>query len=267
MRATILATQNPNNNILINNYFSLTKPNQQSNQKKTRKLKFTTEEDKKLRELVEQFGENQWNIISHKMKNRNQRQCRERWKNYLSPELNNDDWSEQEDVILLAKFTEFGPKWKKISLFLKNRTANSIRNRLIKLIKKSRFDKSVNYANYQFSQFQTFSVPFSNIQKANQFTFKNFVSQDEVVTNINKKKSMKNDVQIHNQTTSPKKKSDSFNDLDESNDQSCNEIKEKRFSIDLPNIKDEISSNNISDLFWNNDDEEYNQNFLFDIDF
>ena len=60
------------------------------------KSKFTPVEDQKLRELVAKYGDNDWATVSKMMGTRNQRQCRERWTNYLSPKVSNGPWSPQE---------------------------------------------------------------------------------------------------------------------------------------------------------------------------
>jgi hypothetical protein len=55
--------------------------------KKIARHKFTPEEDKVLRNLVAQFGKSDWAAIAQRLENRTPRQCRERWKHYLSPEV------------------------------------------------------------------------------------------------------------------------------------------------------------------------------------
>lgn len=100
---------------------------------KSKKLKnkFTPEEDEKLRQLVSMYGTNAWSTIASLMgTNRNHRQCRERWKNYVDPTLmNNQPWNYDDDRLLVEKYAELGPKWNKIAKFFHNRSDNSIRNR------------------------------------------------------------------------------------------------------------------------------------------
>ena len=85
--------------------------------------KFTQEEDDKLRELVGRYGNNKWKEVSMHMPNRNQRQCRERWKHYLSCEKpENIPWSPEEDAIIIQKIEELGFKWTKIARELNGRT-------------------------------------------------------------------------------------------------------------------------------------------------
>ncbi len=105
-------------------------------QKKVRNIKnkFTSEEDEKLVELVNSNdGEKNWASIANQMPNRSVRQCRERYQNYLSPNIKKDDWTEEEDELLLAKIGELGNKWKMIADFLGNRTGQQVKNRDISL--------------------------------------------------------------------------------------------------------------------------------------
>lgn len=93
------------------------------------KCKFTPEEDKRLTELAMKSKMHNWNEIARQIGTRNARQCRERWNNYLNPELRNDPWTEEEDKLLMDKHAEFGTHWNKISKCFVNRSDNSVRNR------------------------------------------------------------------------------------------------------------------------------------------
>lgn len=110
--------------------------------KKKRKIrnKFSPEEDQKLRELVQKHGEHSWNLISSLMENRNQRQCRERWKHYLSCDLKESikPWTKDEDMIIMTKYNELGAKWTKIAKELPGRSDLQVKNRYFKNIKNTR---------------------------------------------------------------------------------------------------------------------------------
>ena len=97
------------------------------------KSKFDHVEDEKLKRLVNKFGQDDWNLIASKMRGRTVRQCRERWINYLDPNLNKSQWTEEEDKLLYQKFNEIGRKWKIISSFFKNRTDINVKNRWLML--------------------------------------------------------------------------------------------------------------------------------------
>ena len=93
------------------------------------KQQFTLEEDLKLQGLVQQCGTKNWELISQLMGNRNERQCKERWTKYLSPDLNNSPWTADEDRLLVYKIQELGQKWVKISKFFDKRTDANLKNR------------------------------------------------------------------------------------------------------------------------------------------
>ena len=99
------------------------------------RVPFSKDEDIKLKELVNNYGTN-WNVISEKMGNRNARQCKERWTNYLSPNVIMKPWTSEEDEFLKSKLAEFGPKWVKISSFFPNRTDIQLKNRWFVLMRK-----------------------------------------------------------------------------------------------------------------------------------
>ncbi|EAY19419.1 Myb-like DNA-binding domain containing protein [Trichomonas vaginalis G3] len=105
--------------------------------KTSKKMKFTPEEDKRLCSLIRQYGSNDWIHISEMMKTRNPRQCRERWNNYLNPNLRDDPWTIEEDKLLIAKYRQFGTHWSKISKFFAHRSDNAIRNRWQMLLRQS----------------------------------------------------------------------------------------------------------------------------------
>lgn len=105
--------------------------------KAPKKIKFTPEEDKRLVSLIKQYGSNDWIHISELMKTRNPRQCRERWNNYLNPNLRDDPWTIEEDKLLVDKYREFGTHWAKIAKFFVHRSDNSIRNRWQLLLRQS----------------------------------------------------------------------------------------------------------------------------------
>ncbi|KAK8833814.1 hypothetical protein M9Y10_039553 [Tritrichomonas musculus] len=96
-----------------------------------RRMKFLPEEDEKLRELVAKYGKS-WNDIAKHLPGRNVRQCRERWKHYLSSDRAKSPWSNEEDLLLFQKFMELGPKWTKIAKFFDDRTDIQIKTRWMK---------------------------------------------------------------------------------------------------------------------------------------
>ncbi len=60
----------------------------------TKRSPFTRNEDKKLAGLVKKYAD--WNKIASEMKGRTSKECRERWQDYLNPNLSSK-WPQSED--------------------------------------------------------------------------------------------------------------------------------------------------------------------------
>lgn len=127
-----------------------------------KKKKFTPEEDSKLTDLVLQYGDTDWSKIASFMDGRNKRQCRERWRHYLSPNVSTEPFTEEEDKLLHYKYLEYGHKWKLIAQFFPNRTDITIKNHCLFLHRK--FQRSMKMKNQSDSKI----LQFSNFN-ANQF--------------------------------------------------------------------------------------------------
>lgn len=106
--------------------------------KKARKNAFSKKEDERLIHLVESCGKKiNWRTISLDMEGRTPRQCRERYTNYLDPRLVKTQWTQQEDDLIMKIYSLQGNKWQYITQFLDGRSASSVRNRCMYLIKQN----------------------------------------------------------------------------------------------------------------------------------
>jgi hypothetical protein len=94
-----------------------------------RKNKWTPDEDHTLGCAVGQFGENSWRKVAIVVPGRTSKQCRERWLAQLSPSLVRDEWSANEDLVLVEKQRELGNQWVKIKEFLPGRSPVAVKNR------------------------------------------------------------------------------------------------------------------------------------------
>lgn len=108
---------------------------EEDKKKQRRRYKFSPDEDNILKKLVQQYGEGAWNKVASKMPGRNVRQCRERWKHYLSSEITKKlPFTEEEDRIIMQKYMELGPKWTKIARCVENRSDIQVKTRILKNI-------------------------------------------------------------------------------------------------------------------------------------
>ncbi|OHT12478.1 Myb-like DNA-binding domain containing protein [Tritrichomonas foetus] len=120
---------------------------------KNQRHKFTKDEDQKLIDLVGKYGTNNWIEIAVNMAGLTSRQCRERYKHYLAPNIKNDIWTIDEELLLQQKYAEYGPKWSTIAKFFNARSDVNIKNHWTilsqRLLKAHGFDRSHNnYSNY-----------------------------------------------------------------------------------------------------------------------
>lgn len=100
--------------------------------------RFSVEEDQIILDLINEIGTTDWEMISKLMPGRNKRQVRERWINYLRPDLNKKPWTKEEEELLLKKHIEHGNKWKSLSIFFPNRTEICVKCKYQQLIRQKK---------------------------------------------------------------------------------------------------------------------------------
>lgn len=99
---------------------------------------WTREEDEAIINFVRDNGCKNWTRLSSLLPGRIGKQCRERWRNHLDPNLNHSNWTEEEDIQLFKLHSQYGNKWVKISSLMPGRSDNSIKNRWNSTLKKIR---------------------------------------------------------------------------------------------------------------------------------
>ncbi|KAL6572515.1 hypothetical protein OROMI_013473 [Orobanche minor] len=93
------------------------------------KGQWTSEEDRKLVELVKQYGLRKWAVIAQHMVGRIGKQCRERWQNHLRPDIKKSlFWTEEEEKLIIEAHEKFGNKWAEIAKCITGRSENAIKN-------------------------------------------------------------------------------------------------------------------------------------------
>ena len=90
---------------------------------------FTKEEDELLLRLVGNKKDIDWKELTSHFVNRTTRQLRERWINYLDPNIvKSKEFTEEDDRDLINYVIQFGTKWKIISALM-GRTENQLKQR------------------------------------------------------------------------------------------------------------------------------------------
>ena len=90
---------------------------------------WTAAEDAKVVELVAEHGPQKWSLIASQLPGRIGKQCRERWWNHLNPNIKKDQWTPEEDQIILTLHQQLGNQWSAMTRFLPGRPDNAIKNR------------------------------------------------------------------------------------------------------------------------------------------
>ena len=135
--------------------------NKKNNNEKSKRIRWTNEEDNLLIYAISQENIGNWKKISEYLIDRNASQCRERWKTKLDPNinLNNSTYIEDQQIIYLQNI--FGNKWSLISKKLIGRSPNYIKNRFLllkrnnfilnkKLYKKKKINEENNFLDFDF---------------------------------------------------------------------------------------------------------------------
>uniref|UniRef100_A0A6J0V8D0 Myb-related protein A isoform X1 n=1 Tax=Pogona vitticeps TaxID=103695 RepID=A0A6J0V8D0_9SAUR len=105
-------------------------PQQKGSKKLCNRVKWTRDEDEKLKKLVEQHGTSDWTFIASHLQNRSDFQCQHRWQKVLNPELIKGPWTKEEDQRVIELVQKYGPKrWSLIAKHLKGRIGKQCRER------------------------------------------------------------------------------------------------------------------------------------------
>ncbi|XP_019404322.1 PREDICTED: myb-related protein A isoform X3 [Crocodylus porosus] len=105
-------------------------PQQKGLKKICNRVKWTRDEDEKLKKLVEQNGTDDWAFIASHLQNRSDFQCQHRWQKVLNPELIKGPWTKEEDQRVIELVQKYGPKrWSLIAKHLKGRIGKQCRER------------------------------------------------------------------------------------------------------------------------------------------
>jgi hypothetical protein len=74
-----------------------------------------------------------WKTVAELLGNRTARQCRERYHNYLAPDVANVGWTKAEEKLLREKYHDLGPHWAKMKDCFPGKSPVNIKNKWAKM--------------------------------------------------------------------------------------------------------------------------------------
>jgi hypothetical protein len=89
---------------------------------------WSKEEDDNLRQLVQQHGLKNWNVIASFLPGRIGKRCQERWTEHGNPDIEMGKWTPEEESTLIHAQRVYSTKWAKIAPLLPGRPPNMIKN-------------------------------------------------------------------------------------------------------------------------------------------
>jgi hypothetical protein len=123
---------------------------------------FSITEDSIIKQFVESYGSGDFGMIKYYLPNRTARQVRERWRLYLNPEIDNSQFSEEEDQLLIEKYSECKGSWSQIRQYFKGRTDVKLKYRFQQLDRKGLFPKKRSDVKETYSNIEMINVLLSS---------------------------------------------------------------------------------------------------------
>eukprot|EP00924_Labyrinthula_sp_SR-Ha-C_P008047 snap_masked-scaffold_11-processed-gene-1.37-mRNA-1 protein AED:0.26 eAED:0.26 QI:0/-1/0/1/-1/1/1/0/366 len=149
----------------LNSNIKHVKPSLQENIQKPTIVKgsWSAEEDKQMLAAVEIY-KNDWKMIASQVKGRTAKQCRDRFRLKLDPNINHGPWTPEEDELLLKLHEEVGRQWTRIAKLLPGRTENAVKSRYSSLFRSRTKDWTVEEEGL-LRQLRTQGMSFGDIAK------------------------------------------------------------------------------------------------------
>ena len=120
--------------------------NMRSSSIKRKKNPWLPHEDDEVIRLINLYGQS-WSKISGIIKNRTGKQVRDRYLNYLRPDLKDENFSEEEDQLLVSLYLKFGNRWSKIANGIPGRSECQVKNRFHAFTKKNLISTEISSEN------------------------------------------------------------------------------------------------------------------------
>ena len=158
--------------------------------KDLKKGQWSLQEDKLLKEWIQEFGPRKWEKCGIFIHGRSAKQCWEHWNNCINPGLIKGEWTSEEDFLIMEFYEKSNGNWKKIILLFNGRTKNSIKNRFFSQLRKIA-TKNINvlerkiFSKIKLKELKNF-LPEAVSEAKNKFLSDNPMTQEEFKNYLNK---------------------------------------------------------------------------------
>ena len=158
--------------------------------KDLKKGQWSLQEDKLLKEWIQEFGPRKWEKCGIFIHGRSAKQCWEHWNNCINPGLIKGEWTSEEDFLIMEFYEKCNGNWKKIILLFNGRTKNSIKNRFFSQLRKIA-TKNINvlerkiFSKIKLKELKNF-LPEAVSEAKNKFLSDNPMTQEEFKNYLNK---------------------------------------------------------------------------------
>ena len=95
-----------------------------------KKKSWTAEEDTIIKEFIENKGY-LWKELAKKLSGRTSKQIRQRWLNSLQFEKNKENWTLEEENLLIELVNKYGNQWEIVSKFFPNCSSINFKNKCV----------------------------------------------------------------------------------------------------------------------------------------
>ena len=99
-----------------------------SRRKRVSRQRFSPEQDALICELVGTDQYPNWSEIARHIPNKTAKQVRERYQHYLSPEISQQPWTEQDQQLLEILHGIYGSDWARLAHYFPGRTNSFLKN-------------------------------------------------------------------------------------------------------------------------------------------
>ncbi|KAJ6229466.1 myb protein [Anaeramoeba flamelloides] len=147
-------------------------------------------EDQLLIKAKKENPNESWSIISQFVPGRNSKQCNERYKNVLDPNINRSPFSEKEIELIMEKQKIYGNSWKKIVIYFDRRTENMIKNLWYSGKRKANRKRKKKFKNDD-------QIYENKVERNNKIEIKKHIKQIQTQKSLNKK--VTKNKKFHNQ--------------------------------------------------------------------